>query len=72
MDLTPPDIHKVVPARELEGPLTGLDDEEEPEPTPTVEVNREKAAPYVPGGIAGVWWGITHPSQAWRIFAPVQ
>jgi hypothetical protein len=70
LDLAPPDIRRVMPKQDLEGPTLNIDEPEDP--PPTVEVNGEHPAPYVPGGIASIWWGFTHPSQAWRIFTPVQ
>jgi hypothetical protein len=71
LDLAPPDIRRILPARELEGPLLDLDEPEEPPPTVQVHGQRQ-TAPVVPGGIASLWWGATHPTQAWRIFTPVQ
>jgi len=38
----------------------------------TVQVRGAVAAPYVPGGFAAIYWGLTHPIQAWRILAPAQ
>jgi hypothetical protein len=35
-----------------------------------VQVEGSRAAPKVPGGIAGLFWALRHPSQAWRVFAP--
>jgi hypothetical protein len=37
-----------------------------------VEVEGERAAPRVPGGIAGLFWALRHPTQAWRLFAPAK
>jgi hypothetical protein len=71
LNIAPPDVHKVLPQQDLEGPLADLDaPEDEP---PDVKVNGDHKAPQIPGNqIAALWWGITHPSQAWRLFTPVQ
>jgi hypothetical protein len=37
-----------------------------------VEVEGERVAPRVPSGIAGLFWALRHPTQAWRLFAPAQ
>lgn len=70
LDLAPPDVHRVLPKQDLEGPTLDIDEPEEP--PPTISVESEHLSPFVPGGIAALWWGVTHPSQAWRIFTPVQ
>jgi hypothetical protein len=68
LDLSTPDVRKLVPHQQLDTPLS----DEDFEPPETVDVKGEKPAPNVPGGFASIWWGVTHPSQVWRIFAPVQ
>jgi hypothetical protein len=40
----------------------------EPEPAETVRVKASR--PPVPSGIAGLFWALRHPTQAWRAFAP--
>jgi hypothetical protein len=71
LNLAPPDVRKIVPPQDLEGPLADVDAPEE-EPT-EVQVHGDHSAPQIPGNqIAALWWGFTHPSQAWRIFTPVQ
>jgi hypothetical protein len=35
-----------------------------------VEVEGKRRAPNVPGGFAGLFWALRHPTQAWRIFTP--
>lgn len=75
LDLSTPDFHKVMPAKELEANLNAPDDEDDDaddNPPPTVDVKGQHPAPVVPGGIASIWWGITHPTELWRIFAPIQ
>lgn len=47
-----------------EGDLPALGHEEE------VQVEGSKPAPKVPDGIAGLFWAMRHPTQAWRIFVP--
>jgi hypothetical protein len=70
LDLAPPDIRKVVPSDQLDTPLP--DENYVEEDQETVSVKSEHPAPDVPGGIASLWWGLWHPTQAWRILAPVQ
>lgn len=72
LDLRPPKVQNVMPPGELQAALDTPDDDEDTEPPPEVDVNGQHPAPVVPGGIAAVWWGLTHPTQVWRIFAPVQ
>jgi hypothetical protein len=61
-----------MPSGELEAALDAPDPDEADEPPPQVQVGADKPAPTVPGGIASLWWGLTHPTQIWRIFAPAQ
>jgi hypothetical protein len=69
LDLTPPDIRDVMSADELNVPLANPDEEfAGPE---TVQVKGAPPAPYVPGGFGALWWGATHPTQSWRVLAPV-
>lgn len=72
LDLTTPDFHKVVPAKELEADLNAPDEEDDDAPPPEVAVRGHKPAPSIPSGYASIWWAFTHPSEFWRIFAPVQ
>ena len=37
-----------------------------------VQVEGTKQAPKVPSGIAGLFWALRHPTQAWRVFAPAR
>jgi hypothetical protein len=37
-----------------------------------VQVEGERTAPKVPSGIAGLFWAMRHPTQAWRVFAPAR
>jgi hypothetical protein len=42
-------------------------------PVDTVEVTaRRVQLEPIPQGIPALYYGITHPSEAWRIFAPIQ
>jgi hypothetical protein len=52
------------PADEDEGDLPSLGHQED------VQVEGSRAAPKVPSGIAGLFWALRHPTQAWRAFAP--
>jgi hypothetical protein len=70
LDLKSPDIHDVMSADEI---AAVLPDPEENELDPeTVAVHGAVPAPYVPGGFAAIYWGLTHPLQSWRVLAPVQ
>jgi hypothetical protein len=71
LDLKAPDVRQVMPASELQAAVNAPDQDED-EPPPQVDVSGDKPAPTVPGGIASLWWGVTHPTQIWRIFAPAQ
>jgi hypothetical protein len=71
LKLAPPDVKQVVPPQDLEGPM--VDPDAPVEEAPEVQVSGAHAAPQVPDNqIAALWWGFTHPAQAWRIFTPVQ
>lgn len=48
------------------------DDDATNVPPDTVQVKSAKNTPDVPGGILSVFWAMWHPTQAWRIVAPVQ
>lgn len=72
LDLRAPDITKLYTAEQLNRILarTLKDDIEEVE----VEGRRvpvEPRSPTVWGGIAAPIWAILHPTQAWRILAPL-
>jgi hypothetical protein len=71
LDLKAPDVRQVMSPSEVQAAVSAPDPDEE-EPPPQVQVSGDKPAPAVPGGIASLWWGFTHPSQIWRIFAPAQ
>lgn len=73
LSLAPPDIHRVVPQQDLEGTIEDPDAAADEEPPPEVKVSGDQAAPEVPDNqFLALWWGLTHPTQAWRIFTPVQ
>jgi len=72
LDLTPPDIRTVMPASELEQPLPTEEQQEQAQEGATVQVEGAKNTPDVPGGFGALWWALRHPSQAWRIFTPVE
>jgi hypothetical protein len=72
LDLTPPDITRIFTAEQIGRALAGpiRDDIEEVE----VEAVRERMLPNTPtvwGGIAAPFWAALHPTEAWRIFAPL-
>ncbi|HEY8507739.1 MAG TPA: hypothetical protein VIL32_05230 [Steroidobacteraceae bacterium] len=70
IDLSAPDVRKLIPADQLQAMMT--EQEETFETENSVKVEARPAAPQVPPGFAGIWWALKHPSQAWRLFAPVQ
>jgi hypothetical protein len=68
LDLRLGDLRRIVKAEELDTPLPEqLDDVTiwaHPETPDMVETRP------VPGGLGGVFWGIWHPTQLWRLFVP--
>jgi len=70
LDLKTPDIHSVMSADQIAAAIPIPDDSEVLEPD-EVAVRGATPAPYVPGGFAALYWGVTHPLESWRIFAPV-
>lgn len=71
LDLKAPDIRDVLPADQWSTALPNPDDAILAEPE-TVQVHGAVQAPYVPSGFAALYWAAYHPSEAWRILAPVQ
>jgi hypothetical protein len=71
LDLKSPDIHDVMSADQIAAVLPVPDETELDDPE-TVQVHGAVLAPYVPGGFAAIYWGLTHPLQSWRVLAPVQ
>lgn len=71
LNLKAPDIRAVMTVDELDAALNVPDETDVVEPD-TVQVHGAAPAPYVPGGFAALYWGATHPADAWRILAPVQ
>jgi len=72
LDLRPPDITKLITSEQLAQLLEKLDDENIEE----VEVEGAKVPPptFTPRvwpSIAAPFWALLHPTQAWRIFAPI-
>jgi hypothetical protein len=72
LDLRPPDITKLITSEQLAQLLKKLDDENIEE----VEVEGAKEPPpiFTPRvwpAIAAPFWALLHPTQAWRIFAPI-
>lgn len=72
LDLRPPDITRLYTSQQLAALLEKLDEENieevevegSPIPAPTF-------TPRVWPGIAAPFWALLHPTQAWRIFAPM-
>ena len=71
LNLKAPDVRAVMTVDQLNAALNVPDDTDVVEPD-TVQVHGAAPAPYVPGGFAALYWGATHPTDAWRILAPVQ
>ena len=72
LDLRPPDITKLYTPRQLERMIAKMESDniEEIE----VEGARVPAPTFTPRvwpGIAAPFWALFHPTQAWRIFAPI-
>lgn len=72
LDLRAPDITKLITSEQLAQLLEKLDDENIEE----VEVEGAKVpqptfTPRVWPAIAAPFWALLHPTQAWRIFAPI-
>lgn len=72
INLTPPDIRTVVSPQELSEPLPTPAEQQDAEEADTVQVRAAPTAPDVPGGFGALWWALRHPTQAWRIVAPVE
>lgn len=70
LDLRAPDIARVFPMAELQRHLP--EPGEQLESQQTVRVEGDRQAPLVPPGIMALPWAVLHPTQAWRIFLPVQ
>jgi hypothetical protein len=72
LDLRPPEITKLYTPRQLERLIAKMESDniEEIE----VEGARVPAPTFTPQvwpGIAAPFWALFHPTQAWRIFAPI-
>ena len=72
LDLRPPDVTKLLTPGQLEQLLAKLDEKNIEE----VEVEGGRVPPpsFTPRvwpAIAAPFWALLHPTQAWRIFAPI-
>ncbi|HEY3784036.1 MAG TPA: hypothetical protein VGL55_02020 [Steroidobacteraceae bacterium] len=72
LNLAPPDIRTIVPQEELAQPLPTEDQQASEADSETVDVRTDPDTPNVPGGFGALWWAMRHPTQVWRIFAPVE
>jgi hypothetical protein len=72
LDLRPPDITKLYTSQQLAALLEKLEEKniEEVE-VEGARVPRPTATPRVWPAIAAPFWALLHPTQAWRIFAPI-
>lgn len=73
LDLKAPKLHDVWTPQEIAWVISGTVD---PDRLDTIEVQgfRGPSAPRTPvawSGIAAPFWALAHPTQAWRIFAPL-
>jgi hypothetical protein len=72
LDLRPPDITKLYTPRQLDRLIAKM----EAESIEEIEVEGARVPPptFTPRvwpGIAAPFWALFHPTQAWRIFAPI-
>jgi len=72
LNLTPPDVRTIVSPQELQEPLPTQEQQAQESESATVEVQSDPDTPDVPGGFGALWWALRHPTQAWRIFTPVE
>jgi hypothetical protein len=73
LDLRPPKITEVLSQETIERALRQARDPRTIEEV-EVEGRREPSPPRtpdIPGGPFAVYWALTHPSQSWRILAPM-
>ena len=72
LDLRPPDIMNLFGAKEIARILAKTyDDDIEGVEVRGHRVIEPTTTPDVWGGLAAPFWALAHPSQAWRIFAPL-
>lgn len=72
LDLRPPDITKLYTNEQLEAMLEKLDEEHiERVEVEGARVPPPQFTPKVWSGIGAPFWALLHPTQAWRIFAPI-
>jgi hypothetical protein len=71
LDVKPPDIHQVMSAEQIAAAIPNPDETEIIDPE-TVAVRGDVPAPYVPSGFGALYWAAIHPTDSWRILAPVQ
>ena len=69
LDLRAPDIRRIVPEAQLQEPIQ--DEYEVLQETEQVQVEGVRPEVYVPGGLMSLPWAVMNPTQAWRIFLPV-
>ncbi len=67
-DLLPPEQWETLVATQP----SDSDDSDLPSigPEDDVRVKGDRPAPKVPSGIAGLFWALRHPTQAWRALTP--
>jgi hypothetical protein len=70
LDLRAPPSTQIFSEAELQQKLE--DPNEEIHEAPTVQVEGERQVTPVSVGLMAIPWAIVHPSQAWRIFMPMQ
>ena len=72
LDLRPPDITKLYTPRQLDRLIAKMEAENiEESEVEGARVPPPTFTPRVWPGIAAPFWALFHPTQAWRIFAPI-
>ncbi|HEV7717086.1 MAG TPA: hypothetical protein VGO53_15925 [Steroidobacteraceae bacterium] len=72
MDLGAPDVARIFPTTELQEKLPEPGEEEIAVVDNTVQVSGKRQLTPVSVGIMAIPWALRHPTQAWRIFVPMQ
>ncbi len=71
LDLRAPDITKLYTPEQVKAMLARARDDAEPVEVETTREPPPTVTPYVWRAVAAPFWALLHPTQAWRIFAPL-
>ena len=71
LDLRAPEITKLYTPEQIKGMLARARDDSEPVEVETTREPPPTVTPYVWRAVAAPFWALLHPTQAWRIFAPL-